>query len=163
MSKDKKREKFLQNLEEKLKTTKRSSPKRPLPSSKKPFFSKHMVIMLAGFLLVGMIMMMFNNQGKKDELVPYSEFIKRVEQKDIKSCLLIETESGDYVEFHYQGTEWRTKVPSTHLNLVDFLLEHKVHVDAEKRETNKYFLVFLQWLPWLILMVFFLVHHFSPA
>ena len=114
------------------------------------------ILLIMSFLGLGVMLMVFNdNKVKKGELVPYSEFIKRVERDEVKSCLIIESESGYYVEFYYQDTKWQTKVPSTHLNLVDFLLEKNIHVNSETRETNKYLLILLQWLPWIILMFFF--------
>ena len=158
----KKRESFLKDLEKKLQDKKKSShyknnkdSQKPQEEPIKPKFSTFRFLFLAflSFIILSVVLMYFSEKQAKGKLAPYSTFIEKVKRKEINSCKIIKNKN--IIEFYYNDIKWETSIPYTDINLIPFLLENKVNIQSENREENKYFIVLLQWLPWIILILFF--------
>ncbi len=159
--KQKGRESFLKDLEKKLQQKKNSSQnksnkdsQKPQEKPIKPKFSTFRFLFLAflSFIILSVVLMYFSEEQTKGKFAPYSTFIEKVKRKEINSCKII---NENIIEFYYNDIKWQTSIPYRHNTLLPFLLENKVDVQSEKREENKYFIVLLQWLPWIILILFF--------
>ena len=162
--KNKKSDKFLKDLEKKLwNKQKRKSQKlqdflqkKEDQSSKiqKSPFQRFGFLFVLTFVSLS-IFFLYTNQEKNStkSLAPYSTFIEKIKNKEVTSCKIIENKN--IIEFYYNDTKWQTSIPYTDINLMPFLLESGINIELERKEENKYFLLFLQWLPWIILMLFF--------
>ncbi|BBM88907.1 ATP-dependent zinc metalloprotease FtsH [Spirochaetota bacterium] len=159
MNKKDKDEEFLKDIEKKLrkKSTDRNSEKMPLPPPNKKGpaqawnrFSYFLILVLIVFTFIALN----RNDGKSDlTQVSYSQFINDVTNNAISEVLIVENLS--IIEFEKDGVGYKTRIPYTDINLVEKLLVGNVVIHSETREQSKFLLVLLQWLPWIVLMLFF--------
>ncbi len=150
---DKDNKKFLKDLEKKLKNQKKPDPnKKPQkPTSPWNRFSLFLISLLVIFTLVSL----YNQDGQDKKVVEiaYSDFVRNVEDGLIKEALIIENLS--LIEFEKDGIAYSTRIPYPDDNLINILLTNDVKINSETREQSKILLIFLQWLPWIFLMLFF--------
>ena len=125
-------------------------------SSSKPQSSRNRRI---GYILLFVITVIVSYnfidipKSNSEELVPYSIFRDYVSEQKIKECTIVENEN--IIEFSFNDASYTTRIPYTDLTLIEFLLKNEITIKSENRETNKYLLIFLQWLPWIAITFFF--------
>lgn len=155
MSENKPSKNFLKDLENKLKSKKEDKkPNNPKKPNDKPSpWSRLSLIML--IILAIFTFYTFNQKNNESEntTISYSEFIDDVKSGNISEVLIIENQS--LIEFSKDGINYDTRIPYMDINLVDTLISNGIKVYSEKREESKIFLILIQWLPWILIMVFF--------
>lgn len=161
---------FLNDLERKIKKPSppndpseqrggQGGPNRPDPS-KKPGVpgtqSPWSRISLVMLIILG-IFTFYTFSQNQDETnvvtIPYSEFIDDIQNQRIKEVLVIENQS--LIEFEKDGIEYNTRIPYIDNNLLSILIGSGIVIKSEKREESKWLLILIQWLPWILIMVFF--------
>ncbi len=157
--KDKEQEEFLKEIEKKLHGQNSPNGSEKPPFSRNPKkqqgqawnrFSYFLI-----FLLVIFTFLALDKRRTKDDptQISYSQFMNDVGAGDIKEVLIVENLS--IIEFSKDGVAYTTRIPYTDINLVEKLLAGQVVIHSETREQSRLLLIFLQWLPWIVLMVFF--------
>ncbi len=146
---------FLKDLEKKLRKDK--SPPPPNQKGKQsPTHSPWSRLSLLMLVILGVFTFYLFNQKNQDEnitTISYSEFIADVKNNQIKEVLIIENLS--LIEFEKDGIKYNTRIPYMDINLVNVLINNGIKIYSEKREESKLFLILMQWLPWILIMVFF--------
>ncbi len=157
--KDPEKTKFLNDLEKKLKNKERDPKKKPPnqdPNKKNNGSSwNKFSIFLISILLVFTLLSLYtqDNESSKRVEVAYSDFIKDVENGIIKEAHIVE--NLNIIDFAKDGIEYTTRIPYIDNDLIRILIDNEVKITSEKREQSKVLLIFLQWLPWIFLMLFF--------
>ncbi len=155
MSKDNKQDKkeFLKNLEKKLK--KNNAPKSPQKKPNAPSPWNRLSLFLIIVLLVFTIFSFYgqDDESKKRVTVAYSDFIKDVEKGEIKETTIVK--DLNIIDYQKDGILYTTTIPYVDNDLIAILLANDVKIISETREESKFLLIFLQWLPWIFLMLFF--------
>lgn len=146
---------FLKDLEKKLRKDKSPPPpnqKGKQPSTHSPW-SRLSLLMLVILGIFTFYLFNQKNQGENITTISYSEFIADVKNNQIKEVLIIENLS--LIEFEKDGIKYNTRIPYMDINLVNVLINNGIKIYSEKREESKLFLILMQWLPWILIMVFF--------
>ena len=100
-----------------------------------------------------MTFFIFQNSPSEDlQEVPYSQFIQDVEEREISEVLVV---NDTILEYKKDGIGFTTRIPYTDIDLVNRMIDNEVIINSEKREESRLFTIFIQWFPWIILMLFF--------
>jgi len=141
---------FLKNLEEKIKKKKKKTPLSPKKNS--GMGNRVTLILLLVFVVFTFII--FNNPGTSPEStqISYSELIDNIKNKKVSELTVV---NNDMARFRMDGKAYDAQIPLSTTVLEPLLIENNVSFKYEKEEDSKFLIIALNFLPWIILMLFF--------
>jgi len=157
------RKRFLSDLEKKLRNQPPGNGEEPGKNGKKDpekpqgepgRFNVVTLLILVGLLVATIVYLSPSMKGDKTAGVPYSDFVQGVKTGKISQVVVINNER---IEFKQDGSQKETRIPYLDQALLPMLLEHKVTIESRQIDDGKWWMMLLQWAPFIILLVVFWV------
>ena len=165
---NKKNNDFLKNLEKKLKnqsskfsaSQKRKQGKNNNNKNSNNKWPLLILIMVSVALWLTFISL---ENGKERQESSYSDFYNYTQQGVLKSCVVIESESGNRIEYEIDGVAYYTQIPNnlSALEINELLKQQNVEIAFKHKRESQLWLILLQLLPWLI-FIFIIFFFLSP-
>ena len=155
MSKKNNKDDFLKNLEKKLRKQgdfRDKSSKGQQDPNQSQRGGRFTFFLFIALLVATLLFFNQNKNSSERQEVSYSQFIKEVKEKAVNEVLIINESTIEYAK---DGIKYSTRIPYVDMELVSRLIDSGVVVHSEQREDSPFFIIFVQWFPWIILMVFF--------
>jgi len=118
---------------------------------------KGLLFWLISFVFLILIwQMMLNVSGGKVDKPNFSEFMSKVENKEIQTANI----SGNVVTGKYaddSNTRYETAIPLDYPDLIKILREKGVAIEVEKLNKNEWLAILLSWAPFIVLIVFWVM------
>ena len=144
-------QRFLKDLESKLKKKNSNFNLRPKPNPEK-YNNKTFFVVIVAIIALTLFLVLRTGDNEKFEKVSYSDFYQGVKDNKIKECLII---NESLIQFNSDGINRETEIPYNHQGLMTFLLNNGVHVESKKVGES----ILRQMLPsllfWFVLLFIF--------
>jgi len=119
----------------------------------KNIISRLIIIFFIGFLLFTFFNPNILDNSAKEREIPYSEFIKSVENKEVFKVEIGEKEINGLFR---DGSKFKTYLPTQDVNLIPTLIKNDVVVEVKPPDNTSLWISFiLGFAPYLILIFFF--------
>lgn len=119
----------------------------------KNIISRLIIIFFIGFLIFTFLNPNILDNSAKERVIPYSEFIKSVENKEVFKVEIGEKEINGLFR---DGSRFKTYSPTQDANLIPTLIKNDVVVEVKPPDNTSLWISFiLGFAPYLILIFFF--------
>ncbi|MBN1273424.1 MAG: ATP-dependent zinc metalloprotease FtsH [Candidatus Aminicenantes bacterium] len=124
---------------------------RPRKGPKRVRSVKNIIFWIAAGIVIILVWNLFQNPGKQYQEISFSEFLDKVEAKEVQTVTVTGSEiKGEFID----KSGFKTVAPEQYDGLVKDLRENNVIINVEDTSRSPWFSYLITWFPIILLILF---------